>query len=328
MDPLVVWAGDDQGNGKLVVWGGRNLTGVELGDGALYDPRADLWSPMTSVGAPPATADAVGVWTGTHVLVRGGFEGLGTDPVWAYDPVANTWSSGAPPPMQLNVSMMAWTGSELLLYSSAGIGATYDPASGQWGPMDTAGAPCANQGTAVWTGSEWIVWGGDSCSSGLTYVNEGAAYDPTANAWNLLPTGNAPTARADHAAVWTGQEMIVWGGFDASGAALATGAAYDPDAGTWRPIPPANGSVPTIGFIAVGFPSAMLLWGGEDANGTQTSQGAGFDACSGVWWSLPSAGQPSWRAESSTAWTGQEMIVWGGWESAPQSSATGGRYVP
>ncbi len=325
--PLFVWAGDDRGKGQLVVWGGRSLANKTLGDGALYDPQADRWSPMNSVGAPPATGNPGAVWTGTRVLVRGGTTALPTDPVRAYDPAANVWSAGGPPPVALYGTLLAWTGNEMLLYSG-GVGATYAPDTGQWGTMNTAGAPCAQRGSAVWTGSVWIVWGGQSCSSSLTYVRDGAAYDPAANAWTALPLGGAPTARADHVAVWTGSEMIIWGGVDASGAALADGGAYDPVARTWRPITGGADSVASIGCTAVGLPLRMLLWGGTEANGTQAPQGAEFDACSGAWWLLPSAGQPSLRAENSAAWTGLEMLVWGGWESPSQTVATGGRYVP
>ena len=40
-------------------------------------------------------------------------------------------------------------------------GALYDLASDAWSPMSAAGAPSARyDGTAVWTGSRMIVWGG------------------------------------------------------------------------------------------------------------------------------------------------------------------------
>ena len=40
------------------------------------------------------------------------------------------------------------------------------------------------------------------------------AGDPpcTDNTWTATTTSNAPSARAVHTAVWTGSEMIVWGG--------------------------------------------------------------------------------------------------------------------
>ena len=53
-----------------------------------------------------------------------------------------------------------------------------------------------------------IVWGGED---GSGYFNDGGRYNPAANSWTALPTTGAPAAR-EHTAVWTGSEMIVWGG--------------------------------------------------------------------------------------------------------------------
>src|SRR5882762_9946722 len=67
--------------------------------------------------------------------------------------------------------------------------------------------------TAVWTGSEMIVWGGDS-RNGI--VNTGGRYNPVTDDWIKTSNTNPPTARDFHTAVWTGSEMIVWGGTDGS----------------------------------------------------------------------------------------------------------------
>ena len=64
--------------------------------------------------------------------------------------------------------------------------------------------------TAVWTGSEMIVWGGDIPP--FTYFNTGGRYTPATDSWIATSTANAPAARTAHTAVWTGSEMIVWGG--------------------------------------------------------------------------------------------------------------------
>jgi hypothetical protein len=56
-----------------------------------------------------------------------------------------------------------------------------------------------------------IVWGGDS-STGL--LNDGARFNPAASTWTALPTTGAPPGRDWHMAVWSGTEMIVWGGFN------------------------------------------------------------------------------------------------------------------
>ena len=62
--------------------------------------------------------------------------------------------------------------------------------------------------TAVWTGSEMIVWGGATASS---FVNDRRALQSGGSTAGRDATG-APTGRSDHTAVWTGSEMIVWGG--------------------------------------------------------------------------------------------------------------------
>ena len=80
-----------------------------------------------------------------------------------------------------------------------------------WTPTSITNAPAARAShTAVWTGSEMIVWGGN----GGSYFNTGGRYDPSTDSWTAISTVNAPSARNGHTAVWTGNEMIVWGGDD------------------------------------------------------------------------------------------------------------------
>ena len=63
--------------------------------------------------------------------------------------------------------------------------------------------------TAVWTGTEMIVWGGGRQSQ---WLGDGARYNLTNDTWTALPAAGAPAGRWFHVAVWTGKEMIVWGG--------------------------------------------------------------------------------------------------------------------
>ena len=58
-----------------------------------------------------------------------------------------------------------------------------------------------------------IVWGGVGTITASDIYNTGGRYDPVANSW--LPTSTnsgVPNLRQDHTAVWTGSEMIIWGG--------------------------------------------------------------------------------------------------------------------
>ena len=83
--------------------------------------------------------------------------------------------------------------------------------------------------TAVWTGSEMIVWGGDD---GTHVLNTGGRYNPSTDSWTATSTTNAPAAREGHTAVWTGSEMIVWGGYDGI-SYLNTGGRYNPSTDSW-----------------------------------------------------------------------------------------------
>ena len=72
-----------------------------------------------------------------------------------------------------------------------------------------------------------MVWGGATRSSPEVYLNEGAALEPASTRLTLLPTLGAPTRRTGPSAVWTGSEMVVWGGFEGTSVA-STGARYRP----------------------------------------------------------------------------------------------------
>ena len=61
--------------------------------------------------------------------------------------------------------------------------------------------------------------------------NDGARYVPWSDTWTAVATGTM-SGRNYHAAVWTGREMIVWGGYD-GGDPLNTGGVYDPGTDTW-----------------------------------------------------------------------------------------------
>src|SRR5438552_8658321 len=83
-----------------------------------------------------------------------------------------------------------------------------------------------------------IVWGG--YAGGGMSLNTGGRYSPTGDSWLATSLVNAPLARSDHTAVWTGTEMIIWGG------GLSTGGRNCAESGpTPTPTPSATAS-PTV----------------------------------------------------------------------------------
>jgi hypothetical protein len=77
-----------------------------------------------------------------------------------------------------------------------------------------------------------LVWGG---SQGDPYaLPDGAEYDLGDDIWGPLPP--APlVGRFGHSAIWTGAEMLIWGGLNGyDREPLTRGVAYNPYDLTWR----------------------------------------------------------------------------------------------
>lgn len=189
---------------------------------------------------------------------------------------------------------------------------TPEPASGRWDPLPDAPIDARGEHTAVWSGTELLVWGGVSDSligAARVFRSDGAALDPGRDAWRVLAPGPLE-ARSGHAAVWTGTEMVVWGGHGRH-AMLGDGAAHDPATGEWRVLAPAPLS-PRSNPAAVWTGGEMVVIGGHDNAGPLTDAAA-YDPAADAWRPLPplpeSGGDP-WAWAQSAIWIGTGVVVW------------------
>src|SRR4051794_17202267 len=78
--------------------------------------------------------------------------------------------------------------------------------------------------------------------------------------WTATSTTNAPTGRFYQTGVWTGTEMIVWGG--AVSGSLNTGGRYNPSTNSWTPTSTTNAPSPRSNHTAVWTGDEMIVWGG------------------------------------------------------------------
>src|SRR5262249_34932871 len=127
--------------------------------------------------------------------------------------------------------------------------------------------------------------------------------------------------------VWTGSEMIVWGGVRQS-VSRNTGARYDPATDTWTPTSTGSGApTPRSRHTAGWTRSEMSVWGGT----TGIGDGARYDPRTDTWTPISLAGAPQARSDHTAVWTGGEMIVWGSESGALTGDShlnSGGRYDP
>jgi N-acetylneuraminic acid mutarotase len=191
-----------------------------------------------------------------------------------------------------------------------------------WTATTTVNAPDARyHHTAVWTGSEMIIWGG---LGQVTVLNTGGKYDPAEDAWMPTSTVNAPTARVFHAAVWTGSEIIVWGGQAPS--LLNTGGRYNPATDSWTATSTFNAPTARIFHSGVWTGRQMIVWGGANGVGWFNTGGR-YDPNTDSWTATSTINAPEARYGHTAEWTGSEMIVWGG-TNQTNYLHTGGRYDP
>lgn len=231
-----------------------------------------------------------------------------------------------------------WTGSEMIVWggqssslSYASDGAAYNLSTDSWRVLEAAPIVGRYGHTAVWTGSKMLVWGGYYGSLSPYYRNDGAAYDPSAKTWATLPapTVTSPTAysllgRQYHSAVWTGTEMIVWGGLSSSGTGCTSGycndgAAYNPTTGAWR-ILKASPLVGRYYHRAVWTGSKMIVFGGYGAcSGSYCGDAAAYDPVADSWTTLtpplPDLDARYEHMSVATGSTGSLATFWGGYGS-------------
>jgi hypothetical protein len=190
-----------------------------------------------------------------------------------------------------------------------------DLGSGRWSHAARSRLPWRAGHSVAAAEGKVFVWGGGPGSSS-------AAYDVSLDSWRRIPPG--PLAvRHRHSGVWTGNEMIVWGGHRGP-RSRADGAAYDPRTRRWRRIAPAPLS-PRGDHAALWTGREMIVWGGSGpvrrGRTRVLSDGAAYDPQGDTWRRLSPAPLRSAPArtlhrttevELDAVWTGTRMLVWNG----------------
>ena len=330
-NPETVWTGS-----KWLVWGGVALPynpGVNLKDGAAFDPSNNTWQPMSPTNAPSPRTQFSVVWTGDQAIYWGGYTNNYIGDGRRYFPANNTWSNitatGAPSARSRHAAV--WTGTEMLVWGGAiasgmtttNNGARYNPTTDTWTAMAAAPVGFTNRAdhVAVWTGTEMLVWGGCTNANITLGIprSDGARYNPTSNTWTPMSSVNAPTGRALATGVWTGTELIIWGGFLGHtniSSSLNTGGRYNPATDTWTPFN--TGQYTWSQEATAVWTGSKVIWaGGADGFGLVNRSGKGgitYDPATGAIGTLPVA--PVQSTFKVYTWTGTELLNFSAAEDA------------
>lgn len=181
-----------------------------------------------------------------------------------------------------------------------------EPAGGSWRPIPEAPIIGRSQHGAAWTGTELIVWGGWATRGAAANFEffaaaDGAAYDPATDAWRTIAA--SPLAgRSRPIMAWTGDELLVVGGFDGQFQGLADAAAYDPLTDQWRELPRVPDAA--VGGYAWAWTGSELVVIAADG-----SAAAAYDPASDAWHELPTPPLPDDLYNMSATWTGTDVVA-------------------
>jgi hypothetical protein len=319
----LTWTGS-----RVFAWSGE-------GPAALYDPSADAWSPASS---SPISAPVVRtVWTGNEVLV---FSLYGSGYA-AYRPSTNTWrplsSTGAPETIPANAKMLAWSGSEALVfaYGCAPPGGCtqlllyrYNPTTDTWTQASQVGIPSFRYDALVaWASDRLVIWGGNTNGA---YASDGGIYLPSSDVW--IPTRNtgSPAGRDGPLGVWDGSDLLIWGGV-CSDTSCWNGARLDVVANAWSSMaqPLSNGApLARKNMGATGDGNYAYIWGGGGSGGffQADNDGGIYDPVLDQWKSISSNGAPTARYGPALGITGSSLYTFGGQDLTIGDRPDGGVY--
>ena len=241
------------------------------------------------------------------VVVPAAFAGPAAGP--APQPVAGTWRRLSPAPIAPSVIVSVWTGRQMLSFGraqpdppwSVNVATASDSGLNAWQLLKPPPGPKGNyegRYNAVWTGTEMLV------SGPLTFL----AYNPATNQWRRLPRSIVP----DGIVVWTGRELLGWGG-GCCGDASSEGAAYDPATNTRRkparsPLAPEQRPVGAW----TGRELVVFVSGINPADGKPWPAGlaraAAYNPATNTWRRIATLPEPGGTA----TWDGHELLVVGG----------------
>src|SRR4029077_16481634 len=133
--------------------------------------------------------------------------------------------------------------------------------------------------------------------------------------WSATATPTTMAARGYFAYVWTGSQMIVWGGATAIAGTSGLkhdGADIDPAANAWYPVNNTSASLPVARGDAVAVwtsgadanANQMLVWGGINGTTTFLNNGAFYNPVTASWTTMSQGSTLAPRHAAGAIWTG------------------------
>lgn len=303
--------GDAAPRRSAMIWTGTELVlygrseehdkGDQEPAGLVYRPGTDNpWQELPPIPAGELF-DAVGVWSGSEVIVCCGSGDNRRAAAW--QPETNTWRSYATAPIGVDarVTSAVWADGRLVLF--AGTEAlVYEPGLSFWVTFETPLLAPVGVSTAV-IDHRVVVWPKPLRRTTST----GWLFDTRTGQFTPLPSPPVEAFPAIADVAWTGEEVILLGGLPgatAGGAERLVGARLNLDSMEWQALPDV---FPEPNSCECNLGSQSMTWVGDRLIVSLGHLGSGINAAGNAtfayqpsvdkWWELDSVGAVSWQRD-------------------------------
>ena len=237
-------------NGKVLVDGSADNSGLAYSTAELYDPSSGTWA-LTGAMATRRFVDTATLLTNGLVLIAGGWTGSGRlASAELYNPATGTWSltasMGTP---RVGHTATLLPNGKVLVAGGDGGGPTppytldtaelYDPVTATWTTTGQMPNRHYMHTATLLQNGKVLVAGGESGTNALSTAE---LYDPNRGSWT--PVGPMTIARDYHtASLLPDGQVLVAGGHTGSVATYPFGCVssaelYNPETGTWTATSP------------------------------------------------------------------------------------------
>lgn len=298
----MVWGGH-----AVFVWGGFDVAGLPLNDGALFDPATGTWELLPPLAGVNATASFV-AWSGADVFI------VSATATRVFDPDRGAWSTLPPPPLpdgHIVTAQVVGTGDGVVVLSRHRRDAEAPPAmfrfehaDRRWRRLPDPPVPMSDDDVVLADSGRVVVhtrasFGRPPAAAQLDLRRRDARWRAAAVPPGL---GGRPLARL--LGTVEGDRAVLVG----VGVPGARGyAAVDDGSGWRRAKPPPLPASPQVDGLWVG--DGLIVWN------RLTGVGAHLELRSARWTRF--AGSPvTDGAPRPAAWTGSTIVTWGGFDPA------------
>ncbi len=302
-NPITLTVGD-----SYLVFGGDGFNGEYQNSGGFYHPGTDTWTPIPPVEVQNGTMStdshanhpvsvpdnsSYGVWVQGRLVLMGGFDVIGNtyrNDVWVYNPA----------PHPTSVEDVHEAGEWIQLN---GLNSTTAPVGRVNHHWVTDGTYCYLFGG----------YGGSGAPSAAQVLGDFWRFDPMTLTWTEITTAGKPAAAHEGSAIWTGTELVFWGGVNANSESINTGARYNPTTDTWTAMSTTGAPVARSHAKAVRVGSDHIVFlGGFDELGDRAVRGGVYRISNNSWTVPTSVGRPGPRSGFAVVGGSLRVIVYGG----------------